>query len=260
MNSEDIETLRKIGLTTYEATAYITLASLISATAVEVSKSSQIPRSKIYEVLKSLAEKEFIEIETGRPLKYNIKPPITTINKQKEKLNTELDKLASKLNFIYENEIKQVPAPVWKISGVTNIIQKEIDIIKRSKETISMRIGFLFEDELEIIIKELKKKNETVNINVLISPECPYEHSDANIIECFKKEGINVYEADIPSVKMMIIDGKEMFHTYTKINEDKNEIMPNSTIGVWNQYEDVAKNYESNFKKQLKKIKMKKEE
>ena len=172
MKNEDIETLKKLGLTTYEANAYITLASLISATATDISKSSQIPRSKIYDVLKNLSNKGFIEIENGRPLRYNIKPPITTINKQKEELNTELDRLASKLNFIYENEIKQVPAPVWKISGMKNIIQKELEIIKRSKSTISMRIGFVFDNELELIIKELKQKADTININILVSPEC----------------------------------------------------------------------------------------
>lgn len=257
MKSEDIETLKKLGLTTYESTAYLTLASLISANAVDISKSSQIPRSKIYEVLKNLAEKGFIEIENGRPLKYTVKPPITTISKQKEELINELDRLASKLNFTYENEIKQIPAPVWKISGVNNIIQKEIDIIKRSKNTISMRIGFIFENEVELLIKELKKKPETVDINILISPEC-YSDNKLNVMELFKKEGFNIYRADIPVVKMMISDGKEMFHSYTKFSEDKKRIMPHSAIGVWNQYEDVAKNYESNFKKQLKKIRMKK--
>lgn len=248
MKNEDIETLKKLGLTTYEANAYITLASLISATATDISKSSQIPRSKIYDVLKKLSSKGFIEIENGRPLKYNIKPPITTIHKQKEELNAELDKLASKLNFIYENKIKQVPAPVWKISGMNNIIQKELDIIKRSKNTISMRIGFVFDNELELIIKELKKKADTININILVSPEC-------NITEILKNEGFNTYETNIPIVKMIINDEKEMFHIYAKFSEDTQEILPHTSIGVWNQYEDVAKNYESNFKKQLKKIK-----
>lgn len=248
MKNEDIETLKKLGLTTYEANAYITLASLISATATDISKSSQIPRSKIYDVLKNLSNKGFIEIENGKPLRYNIKPPITTINKQKEELNTELDRLASKLNFIYENEIKQVPAPVWKISGMKNIIQKELEIIKRSKSTISMRIGFVFDNELELIIKELKQKADTININILVSPEC-------NITEILKNEGFNTYETNIPIVKMIINDEKEMFHIYAKFSEDKQEILPHTSIGVWNQYEDVAKNYESNFKKQLKKIK-----
>ncbi len=255
MNNEDIETLKKIGLTTYEATAYITLSSIISATAVEISKNSQIPRSKIYDVLKSLSKKGFVEIENGRPLKYNINPPLNVINKQKEVIVSELDKLAEKLNVIYENKIKQVPAPVWKISGINNIIQKEVDIIKHTKNTLSMRIGFLFEGEYEILIKELKKKMDTVNINILATPICYINNEKIDIIENFSSEGINIYEADIPIVKMMISDSREMFHTYTKFNENKKSIIPNTAIGVWNQYEDVASNYQLNFKKQLKKYK-----
>lgn len=251
MTKEDIETLKKLGLTTYEATAYLTLSSLISATATDISKSSQIPRSKVYDVLKHLSEKGFIEIENGKPLIYNVKPPITTINKQKEELNENLDKLASKLNFVYENEIKQVPAPVWKVSGLDNIIQKEIDIIKRSKTTISIRIGFIFDDELKTLIKELKKKSETVDINIIVSEEF---NEKMNIIKKLKNEGFNTYIANIPLVKMMISDSKEMFHTYAKFKDDKKEINPSSVIGVWNQYEDVSKNYEINFKKQIKRI------
>ena len=84
---ENISTLKGIGLTMYEAQAYVTLTSLIQATADEVSKSSGIPRSKIYDVLKKLNEKDFIEIEDGRPLTYIVKSPVEVLTREKENLN-----------------------------------------------------------------------------------------------------------------------------------------------------------------------------
>ena len=67
---ENISTLKGIGLTMYEAQAYVTLTSLIQGSADEVSKNSGIPRSKIYDVLKKLNKKDFIEVKDGRPLTY----------------------------------------------------------------------------------------------------------------------------------------------------------------------------------------------
>ena len=46
-------------------------------------------------------------------------------------------------------------------------------------------------------------------------------------------------------------------HTYTKFSEDKREVIPETAIGIWNKYEDVARNYDERFMNQLEKIKRK---
>ena len=74
----------------------------------------------------------------------------------------------------------------------------------------------------------------------------------------FKDENINIQKADIPFVKVLISDSKEMMHTYTKFSENKREVLPKTAIGIWNKYEDVAKNYDERFINQLEKIKKKK--
>ena len=80
---------------------------------------------------------------------------------------------------------------------------------------------------------------------------------EVNIIRLFKDANINIQKADIPFVKVMISDSKEMMHTYTKFSEDKRNVIPQTAIGIWNKYEDVAKNYDERFMNQLKKIKNK---
>lgn len=251
---ENISLLKGIGLTMYEAQAYVTLTSLISATAVEVSESSGIPRSKIYDVLKKLNEKNFIEIEDGRPLTYNVKSPVEVLTREKERINSQIDDAITRLTFIYENGMSQVQAPIWRIYGVEKIISQEIEIIKRSKNSINMRIGFLFEGEGEALIKSLKNRSD-LRINILASPTCYINNEEVDIINLFKENNINIQKADIPFVKLIISDSKEMMHTYTKFSEDKRNVIPETAIGIWNKYEDVAKNYDDRFMNQLKKIK-----
>jgi sugar-specific transcriptional regulator TrmB len=256
--NDDIHLLKGIGLTMYEAQAYVTLTQLISATAVEVSEKSGIPRSKIYDVLKKLNEKNYIEIEDGRPLTYIVKSPVEVLGHEKERINSELDDAITRLTNIYENGMSQVQAPIWRIYGVEKIINQEVEIIKRAKASVNMRIGFLFENEAEALIKAFKS-NKNLNVNILASPTCHINNEEVNIIKLFKDAGINIQKADIPFVKVLISDSKEMMHTYTKFSEDKREVIPETAIGIWNKYDDVARNYDERFMNQLEKIKMKKE-
>ena len=254
---ENISALKGIGLTMYEAQAYVTLTSLISTTATEVAEKSDIPRSKIYDVLKKLAEKNFIEIEDGRPQTYNVKSPVEVLNREKEKINSEIDDTISRLTNIYENGISQVQAPIWRIYGVEKIIAQELEIIERAKKSVNMRIGFLFEGEGEALIKALKKRS-SLQVNILASPTCYISNEKVNIIKLFKDAGISIQKADIPFVKLIISDSKEMMHTYTKFSEDKRNVIPETAIGIWNKYEDIARNYDERFENQLKKLKKKK--
>ena len=254
---ENIKVLKGIGLTMYEAQAYVTITSLISAPASEIAKQSGIPRSKIYDVLKKLNEKNFIEIEDGRPLTYNVKSPIEVLTRQKEIINSEIDDTITRLTYIYENGMNQVQAPIWRIYGVEKIIAQEIEIIKRAKKSINMRIGFLFENEGHSLVDALKNRDD-LKINILASPVCYINDEKFDIINLFKSNGINIQKADIPFVKLIISDSKEMMHTYTKFSEDKRNVIPETAIGIWNKYEDIARNYDERFMNQLKKIKNKK--
>ena len=253
---ENIVTLKGIGLTMYEAQAYVTLTSLISSTATEISEKSGIPRSKIYDVLKELAKKNYIEVEDGRPLTYNVKSPVEVLTREKERLNSEIDDTITRLTYVYENGMSQVQAPIWRIYGVEKIIAQELEIIKRAKNSINMRIGFLFEGEGEALVEALKNRSD-LRVNILASPICYINYEEFDIITLFKKAEIPIQKADIPFVKLIISDSREMMHTYTKFSEDKRNVIPETAIGIWNKYEDIAKNYDERFLNQLKKIKNK---
>ena len=253
---ENIATLKGIGLTMYEAQAYVALTSLISSTAAEIAEESNIPRSKIYDVLKKLVEKNFIEVEDGRPLTYNVKSPVDVLNREKERIDREIDDAVSRLTNIYENGMSQVQAPIWRIYGVEKIINQEVEIINRAKTSVNMRIGFLFEGEGEALVNAFKKRR-SLKVNILASPTCYINNEEIDIIKMFKDSDINIQKADIPFVKVLISDSKEMMHTYTKFSEDKRNVIPETAIGIWNKYEDVAKNYDERFENQLKKLKKK---
>ena len=65
-----IDRLVRLGLTTYEARAYVALVRRDSFTAAQVARQSGLPRQRIYDVLSSLVEKGLASTRPGSVVKY----------------------------------------------------------------------------------------------------------------------------------------------------------------------------------------------
>jgi len=72
---ELIAQLTRLGLTTYEAKAYLALTLRDSYTAAQVSRQAGLPRQRIYDVLGSLVEKGLASARPGEVVKYAAIPP-----------------------------------------------------------------------------------------------------------------------------------------------------------------------------------------
>ncbi|HEY5520609.1 MAG TPA: helix-turn-helix domain-containing protein [Candidatus Limnocylindrales bacterium] len=76
MDTSDLVTqLTRLGLTSYEAKAYLTLIRRDSFTAAQVARQSGLPRQRIYDVLGSLVQKGLAAARPGNVVKYAATPP-----------------------------------------------------------------------------------------------------------------------------------------------------------------------------------------
>jgi len=74
-NNELVAQLTRLGLTSYEAKAYLTLIRRDSFTAAQVARQSGLPRQRIYDVLGSLVQKGLAAARPGTVVKYAATPP-----------------------------------------------------------------------------------------------------------------------------------------------------------------------------------------
>jgi len=86
-----IEKLLRVGLTEYEAKAYLALLKTHMSTATQVSEKARIPRTKIYIVLESLKEKGWVQVYSGVPLLFRAVEPLKIFEKVKEDYLNFLD-------------------------------------------------------------------------------------------------------------------------------------------------------------------------
>ena len=113
--------LQEFGLTDYEIRSYSSLLEIGPATASELSEASDVPYSKIYEILGSLEKKGWIESEHGRPSKYYPKPPSLAIEITKSqfenKLKTNEALVLDELQPLYEKKGVREHPDIWIVRG-----------------------------------------------------------------------------------------------------------------------------------------------
>lgn len=228
-----------MGLTDYESKVYLSLASLISANAFEISEASGVPRSRTYDVLKSLHKKEFIDITRGKPLKYNIIPPQDVFKKSRQDIRERLDEGESELKTIYENQIPKFQAPIWLIYGTDKIVKKEIEIISRSKNSLHIVAGLMFHDEIPKLNESLQKAlKRGVQTRIISAQTNITDNIEINIEEGFNNLDCEIKTFQIPYLKAIIRDKKEMLLVFCKFSEGS--VISQTAIGVWNQYTEFV--------------------
>src|SRR5664280_358097 len=115
INPQLISNLEKLVLTENEARADIGLVSLREAKASDIHELTNVPRAKIYEILRSLAKKGYLEVRQGTPTYFRAVDPKQIIIKMKDEfLNyaTETLNQFNELNF----ELPKI-SPVWCIQS-----------------------------------------------------------------------------------------------------------------------------------------------
>lgn len=85
--------LVRLGLTTYEARAYIALVGRDSFTAAQVARQADLPRQRIYDVLESLVGKGMAAARPGRVIKYAATEPARAIHRLVAARREELSQL-----------------------------------------------------------------------------------------------------------------------------------------------------------------------
>ena len=88
-----IRQLTRLGLTTYEAKAYVALLGRDSFTAAQVARQANLPRQRIYDVLSSLVQKGLAAARPGSVAKYAATAPEVAIERLVAAHRRELDNL-----------------------------------------------------------------------------------------------------------------------------------------------------------------------
>ncbi|MCD6235771.1 MAG: TrmB family transcriptional regulator [Thaumarchaeota archaeon] len=155
-----MSSLRKLGLTEYEARAYVTVVELGEAEAYEVARRSGVPRTRIYDVLSRLESAGLIQrIRETRPAVYSAISPERTLGPLKNQLVEELSKAINKLNYIYLSGKTASKCEVSLLRGM-QAYRASLRLLREAGEDLLVRVVCLPIGVFEELVEELRRIRE----------------------------------------------------------------------------------------------------
>lgn len=215
MQKEEIlQTLVGCGLNEYESRAYSSLVFLGTSKASVISNESNVPQSKIYDVLEELMKKRLVEVFDGRPKEFKAVEPEIALKKILEERWKEIDALKQKVDmmsaFLKPAAKEETLNGVWTIKGRkwVEFFDKIVEMTGRSKKYVyGITRDYSRSAEFSNAVKKCMKRGIDVRVIGLeaVTGDNYYK------AKWYHEQGVKlrVFETKIHP-RIALIDGKEV--------------------------------------------------
>jgi len=180
---KQVRLLRKLGLTEYEARAYLSLAKLGPSTVREIVLDSKLPRNKAYEVLQKLEEKNKVMSLPVSPRKYKITNP-ELFKEEIQDLNKSVDAL---IKLIEQPKVTEFKDLFWVIKGKKAVEEKlSMQNTKVQKELLSCN------KLSKILYKNIRTMSQAVERGVKVKMICTFDKKKIKLYKAWLKTGAQI--------------------------------------------------------------------
>jgi sugar-specific transcriptional regulator TrmB len=155
-SQETLDKLEDIGLNMYERKIYSALLGRGVSTAGELSEMTNVPRSRAYDVLESLAEKGFSVIKSSQPMEYVAIPPQQAIENIKKQHRQELQEKMERLDSFKDSEAVDELESLYD-QGLELVDPADMSGSLKGSRQIQQHQGTMFqdaEDSIRILTSE----------------------------------------------------------------------------------------------------------
>ncbi|OPY28347.1 MAG: Sugar-specific transcriptional regulator TrmB [Methanocella sp. PtaU1.Bin125] len=246
LDEKVIYSLQSIGLTYYGAKSYAALVAIGPSTAEMVAKEAEVPRSKIYDVLKRLHEEGWVKIERGRPLTYRARYPKEAIEERKQLLYADAEYASSELSAVFDRQVDKDAPKVWILRGMGNIIPKIEDMMARAKSDIAMLGALYSEEEIAQTRKYLvAARKRGISVRIITRPKIVLKRGQIDLVAALSPIVPDMKLLNTPFIKFVVVDGREILIIFSRVEDDVPD--PDNIVAIWTPNREVSSFMQSNF-------------
>lgn len=246
-----MDALKGIGLNLYERKLWVALLARGTSTAGELSEIANVPRSRSYDILQSLAEKGFVIVQPAKPLRYVAIPPSEALERAKKKLEEDMKLTMQRIDELKSSHVLKELNSVHS-QGLSIITPEEMAGALKGKYSVTQQLAFMFKtankkisivttaeglnDLYENHLNELKKAvDRGVKVQIAVAG---VEKSSEAVRSLNGVADIRSCSKDVPIAgRFAVVDSKELVFSLTD-----HKVHDTQHMAFWSKSEHAAGN------------------
>ncbi|MFT4947574.1 MAG: sugar-specific transcriptional regulator TrmB [Natronomonas sp.] len=139
-----IEELEQLGLREYEAKCFISLTKITAGTAREVSEQIDVPRTRVYEAVRSLESEGLVEIQHSSPQRFRAIPISEALQVLEQRHKNRIERLEQSLRQLKQtadSDTADSDPEVWSLTGTETITTRTKRLIDGAESEVLLMLG-----------------------------------------------------------------------------------------------------------------------
>jgi sugar-specific transcriptional regulator TrmB len=233
-----------LGLSPYEARAFLVLLERGESKASQVAMASRIPRGRIYEVLESLHAKGLVSVVPAKPLRYRSVALKAFIERRREDLRAAEDDLERSASRLIASV---TPRPTPSPTGEFLLFRKRQVVARKFREMVESARKEVLVSASEMCVvrgsrlfidayRERAKAGVATRVSTRITPQ------NRSAVEVIRAE-VDVRHTDLGNrgTSILVVDGSEVFICHW--NPDDEDLHFGDDVGLWSTNPGVVESF-----------------
>jgi sugar-specific transcriptional regulator TrmB len=154
--ADAIEALQQLGLKEYEARCFVGLSRLQTGTAKQLSETTEVPRTRVYDAIRVLEAQGLVEIQHSSPQQFRAVPLDEATETLRDQYEDRVERLQDALASVetVDEDDETAVQQVWSMAGRDGIENRTNDLIDEATEEVVLVLGdesLLTEDLVEAL-------------------------------------------------------------------------------------------------------------
>ena len=230
-----IEQLEQFGLSAYAARTFVALSGLGSGTAREVSRVSEVPRTRVYDAVEELRERGLVDVRESSPKRFWAVSSETAIRSFERDHRDRSSTLRGALSALESTERRAEQRGVWTVDGRTAVTERVLEFVEGAdEEIVYMTVGGLLADA--IVDGLAAAADRGVSIKLAGSSEEVEDVIRAEVPAATTFQSLWAW-SDTPAGRLLMVDDRETLVSVLVDDPDATPSGRRSETAIWGEGE-----------------------